>query len=285
MRSPDRVQLKLAAKQKLSDRSLGVMAVTLIYLALTDWLQTAAELVLENPLSVLISRYADLLGDAAGQYGASLTASEQSFIMSSLQQTAQELLSRPLNQAALFFFLLLYLYSTVLSFGYSGYAMKVLRGGFPGWQSLFEPFYLAGKFIILHLITMIVSAVGTLFFVFPGVWFYYSVQQAPYLLLDDPELSVFQALHRSFQLSRGNKMNLFVLDLSFIGWLIAVYAATEVGIVLGQLVGGTVAATIFSTITYAAVAVYLLPYQELSRVGFYEVLREGAESEGSCEII
>ena len=42
----------------------------------------------------------------------------------------------------------------------------------------------------------------------------------PYLLKEHPELSGTQAITMSRQLMNGHKWNAFVLDLSFLGWLI-----------------------------------------------------------------
>lgn len=46
----------------------------------------------------------------------------------------------------------------------------------------------------------------------------YSYGMMPFILLDHPELTVRQALRRSIQMMEGRKADVFVLDLSFIGW-------------------------------------------------------------------
>jgi len=48
----------------------------------------------------------------------------------------------------------------------------------------------------------------------------YSYGMMPFILLDHPELTVRQALRRSIQMMEGRKFDLFVLELSFIGWQI-----------------------------------------------------------------
>jgi uncharacterized membrane protein len=45
---------------------------------------------------------------------------------------------------------------------------------------------------------------------------------APYLLQDHPEMTASQAIDESMRIMDGNKMNLFMLDLSFIGWWLLV---------------------------------------------------------------
>ena len=52
----------------------------------------------------------------------------------------------------------------------------------------------------------------------PGIVAAYRYRQALYLLLDHPERSAWQCLRESSALMSGHKWELFVLDLSFIGW-------------------------------------------------------------------
>lgn len=48
----------------------------------------------------------------------------------------------------------------------------------------------------------------------------YAYAMVPYLLRDYPELTATEALRTSRQMMKGHKWNLFVLDFTFIGWMI-----------------------------------------------------------------
>lgn len=48
----------------------------------------------------------------------------------------------------------------------------------------------------------------------------YAYAMVPYLLRDYPELTATEALRTSRQMMKGHKWDLFVLDLSFIGWIL-----------------------------------------------------------------
>lgn len=48
----------------------------------------------------------------------------------------------------------------------------------------------------------------------------YAYAMVPYLLRDYPELTATEALRTSRQMMKGHKWDLFVLDLTFIGWMI-----------------------------------------------------------------
>ncbi len=53
-----------------------------------------------------------------------------------------------------------------------------------------------------------------------GIIKYYSYSLTPYVLVEHPEMSASEAMKYSEELTDGHKMELFVLDLSFIGWKI-----------------------------------------------------------------
>ena len=68
--------------------------------------------------------------------------------------------------------------------------------------------------LIMNLIILLYS----LCFIIPGIYKSYCYALVPYLLADDPFLSHQEALARSQNLMVGHKLDLFIFDLSFIGW-------------------------------------------------------------------
>lgn len=62
----------------------------------------------------------------------------------------------------------------------------------------------------------------SLLFVIPGIVKAYEYRMIPYLLAENPNMSMSEAFGRSRNMMHNNKMNAFVLDLSFIGWYILV---------------------------------------------------------------
>ena len=57
-----------------------------------------------------------------------------------------------------------------------------------------------------------------LLLVVPGIIKAYEYSMIPYLLAENPNLSADEAFSLSKQMTTGQKMDLFVLDLSFLGW-------------------------------------------------------------------
>ena len=62
--------------------------------------------------------------------------------------------------------------------------------------------------------------VGTLFFIIPGIIFAYKYRFVPYILVENPNLSVSEILLESTRITEGHKIDLYIMDLSFLGWLL-----------------------------------------------------------------
>ncbi|MBE7083467.1 MAG: DUF975 family protein [Clostridiales bacterium] len=77
----------------------------------------------------------------------------------------------------------------------------------------------AGNLVLGLLITLF-TALWSLLFVIPGIVKSYSYSMAYFLKIDHPEYTATQAIDESRRIMNGHKMKLFLLDLSFIGWLI-----------------------------------------------------------------
>ncbi len=60
----------------------------------------------------------------------------------------------------------------------------------------------------------------TLLLIVPGIVKSYEYSMIPYIIAEDPSTSMNDAFAKSKEMTTGQKMNLFVLDLSFIGWWI-----------------------------------------------------------------
>lgn len=58
----------------------------------------------------------------------------------------------------------------------------------------------------------------SLLFVVPGIIKSYQYYMVPYLLAENPEMNYKDALALSTAMTNGEKMNIFVLELSFLGW-------------------------------------------------------------------
>lgn len=77
-----------------------------------------------------------------------------------------------------------------------------------------------GQNILLGVLVSLYVFLWSLLLVIPGIIKSYAYSMAFYLKVDHPEYTAKQAIKESEQLMYGHKMQLFLLDLSFVGWII-----------------------------------------------------------------
>lgn len=98
----------------------------------------------------------------------------------------------------------------------------------------------------------------TLLFIIPGIIKSYAYAMVPYLLADNPGMDTKRAIELSKDMTDGEKMDMFILDLSFIGWFILGFLACCVGMF------------------------FVYPYYYATHAELYRTLREKALSERLC---
>lgn len=94
---------------------------------------------------------------------------------------------------------------------------------------LFSGFRLILKALIITLLFNIAMFLGYLLFIIPGIIAGLMFSQAYYILTDNPELSAIQCLKKSAEMMKGHKMELFIMGISFIGWLIVCVLSFGIG--------------------------------------------------------
>ena len=88
--------------------------------------------------------------------------------------------------------------------------LGVIKSGFQSYGRTFLTMFLTDLFLTLW----------SLLFIIPGFIKAYSYRMVPYIIRDNPELSPTEVITRSREMMNGHKLNTFLLDLSFIGWII-----------------------------------------------------------------
>ena len=145
-----------------------------------------------------------------------------------------------------FFSILVMLLNAVLHGGYTLFLMGIRRGETMPWSTLFDGFSRAGKLIWCQILMGIKIALWSFLFLIPGIIAAYRYRFAIYNILADDSLSVNEAIRLSCRQTNGIKLELFVLDLSFIGW------------------------SLLSLLTLDLLQVWLMPYMALSDLAYYE---------------
>ena len=83
--------------------------------------------------------------------------------------------------------------------------------------STFGPAY--GNVVKVMFLKNLFIGLWSLLLVFPGIYKAYQYRMVDYLLAENPYLPYDRALELSRQMTEGEKFNMFILDLSFFGWL------------------------------------------------------------------
>ena len=77
--------------------------------------------------------------------------------------------------------------------------------------------------------TSLFVTLWSLLFIIPGIIASYRYALAPYLMTENPEIGVMEAISRSKELMRGNKARLFCLQFSFLGWILLCILTLGIG--------------------------------------------------------
>ncbi len=138
-----------------------------------------------------------------------------------------------------------------LSFGIYFIFVKLARvGGAVEIGDLFKGFSKDfGQNFLTEFLVGIFTALWSLLFVIPGIVKGYSYAMAMYLRIDHPEYTANQAITESRRLMDGHKGDLFVLDLSFIGWYLVGSFCLGVG------------------------TLWVIPYHQMARTLFFESIK------------
>ena len=116
--------------------------------------------------------------------------------------------------------ILILLLTLPIAYGYAIVILDVFRGSDVNIGGLFDGFSDYGRIIGTKLLQAVYTVLWTLLLVIPGIIKYYSYAMTDFILKDQPELANNGAIEKSMAMMEGNKMKLFLLDLSFIGWQI-----------------------------------------------------------------
>ena len=105
-----------------------------------------------------------------------------------------------------------------------GFYYAFINGSITHQYSLEDLFFgfkegLANR-ILLSILKTIFIFLWSILFIIPGIVKTYSYSLAEYISLQNKDLTWKECLDESRRLMDGHKMEMFVLDLSFIGWMI-----------------------------------------------------------------
>lgn len=106
--------------------------------------------------------------------------------------------------------------------------------------------------VSVMLLRYVYNLLWFLLLIIPGIVKSYAYSMVPYLLSENPKMAPSRAIELSNAMTRGHKWEMFILDLSFLGWLFLGSIALGVGVL------------------------FVLPYYNSTRAQLYLALRTNA---------
>ena len=155
---------------------------------------------------------------------------------------------------------IIFMLRPIMDVGFISYCIKMTRGLGGDYYDIFNGFVLFIKVLMVFIITTVLQALWSMLFVLPGIAAYYRYRQSYYILLDAPEKGVIQCIRESKQLMSGNKLDLFLVDLSFAGWFLLDFF---IALTLSFL---------SVPVAIPIVSLWLTPYMGLTHAAYYNRL-------------
>lgn len=110
---------------------------------------------------------------------------------------------------------------TVLGVGVCYFMLEIIRGN---WQAscgdIFHAFDNFGNVLGTMIVTDIFIGLWSCLFIIPGIYKSYCWSMVGYIIADYPQMSGEQARELSTRMMEGHKWELFILQISFIGWFL-----------------------------------------------------------------
>lgn len=269
----NRIEAKFRAKASIRRAEQSPYQVSLVYLLLTTLVSQLVGLLISDPMDTVLYYI---------QWGY-----EVEEILSYVWATLS-------GQIALYaaISVVLSVYTTIMSFGYFSYSLRLSRDEEPALSCIFDGFFKWARVLWLSILKGVFVGLWSMVFILPAgillvvgtllYWDVYALMSvyvillgagafmaavasyryclAEYFLLDDPNRTARECITLSKNAMKGWKMERFTLDMSFIGWVL-----------LGGLLSGLLAVVwaplqIVGTIGFNT---WLLPYRAATEANFY----------------
>lgn len=147
--------------------------------------------------------------------------------------------------------ILSFLLNGVICLGVSRFSLNIINNREEArFSNLFSGFSVYLKTLGLHILSMLAIMLGTTLLIVPGIIISLMFSQAYYILSEDDDKSIIQCLRESSQMMKGHKWELFVLQISFLGWLLLV------------------------VVTLGLAAIWVEPYAQITFANYYLELKK-----------
>ena len=154
------------------------------------------------------------------------------------------------NTAGLFLAISEIATTSLFTFGMLSFFLKLSRNEEVTYKELFNKTNLWLSFITISICCAVFVFLWSLLLIIPGIIAGIAYKMAYYIKLDNPEMGALETIKKSKEIMNGHKWEYFVLQLSFIGWMIL--GACTLGILY----------------------IWLVPYMAVTECNFYNKIKD-----------
>lgn len=204
---------------------------------------------IRNNLSFDLTSYGDDAAALSDTEYDTLTLQVQEFLESDLFQSILPALTGILIVLCIYLLIVLVIGGAV-TLGYAQFNLNLADDRDPRFSDLFSHINRKWEGFCMQFFRGMMILLWSLLFIIPGIIASYRYAMTPYILAENYDLSMMEAISESKRLMRGNKWKLFTLDVSFIWWIL------------------------LSNLTFGVASLWVGPYQEAARAAFYREITE-----------
>ena len=137
-----------------------------------------------------------------------------------------------------------------LQLGMSIYFLNIFYDKPASIENLIEGFKPLLKVLLLYFLISTATLIGFMLLVIPGVIISLGLSMSYYIFIEEPELTIEEILKKSWKLTDGYKMELFILQIRFIPWYVLGILSFFVGVF------------------------FVLPWHQLTLINYYTFLKK-----------
>lgn len=156
-------------------------------------------------------------------------------------------------------FLVILFAASIVFIGFSFIFWDVYKGANVEIKTVLEPVQDYVRYLIGFLLMCLYTFLWSLLLYIPGIIKALSYSMTFYIMRENPEMSGEQAIQRSMAMMKGHKMELFLLSLSFLGWILLGIITLGIGLL------------------------WVYPYMYTAQAAFYEELKKDYEARQAFE--
>lgn len=168
--------------------------------------------------------------------------------------------------------------------GYAIFCLSIFRQQRASVAQVFYGFERFAKTLGLYLVMNIFIFLWACLLIIPGIIATYRYSLCFYILADHPEMGILEALRESSRLMKGNKLKMFLLELSITGWWLACIFVLCMAIFFSSTnmvtMMGFYLVILISLLALLIVLLWILPYIEVARIALYDLARGSLRADG-----